>query len=67
MTPAERPATPRAVVCEKCGTAFTCSGDTACWCAAEPYRLPMPATDSASDCLCPRCLRARAATAGATA
>jgi hypothetical protein len=30
-----------------------------CWCAAEPYRLPMPNDDT--ECLCPACLRAAAA------
>jgi hypothetical protein len=27
-----------------------------CWCAAEDFRLPMPA-DAGEDCLCPACLR----------
>jgi hypothetical protein len=50
----------RALTCAQCGAAFTCSGDTECWCAAEPYRLPMPETEGAGDCLCPACLRAKA-------
>jgi len=54
----------RRVTCARCGAAFDCclSGD--CWCDAEPYRLPMPATDE--DCICPICLHAAAkAQAGA--
>ena len=60
MTTPDRPGS-RSLVCAACGAAFTCSGDTGCWCAAEPFRLPMPALDAAADCLCPQCLRARAA------
>jgi len=56
---------PRALTCVSCGTAFSCTGDIDCWCAAESFRLPMPALDSAADCLCPPCLRAKAATVGA--
>jgi hypothetical protein len=33
-----------------------------CWCASEPYRLPM--TDLSEDCLCPDCLRKAAQAAG---
>jgi len=51
---------PRALVCAECGAPFTCSGDAGCWCAAEPYRLPMPDAASAADCLCPACLRGKA-------
>jgi hypothetical protein len=56
---------PRRLTCARCGTAFDCSPAGGCWCAAEPYRLPMP--DAAAqdclyqDCLCPDCLRAKAA------
>jgi hypothetical protein len=55
----------RRIVCERCGTEFGCGRDGAegCWCAAEPYRLPMPVPGKAgalSDCLCPNCLRALA-------
>lgn len=46
----------REVVCARCGSAFTCELAGDCWCAAEPYRLPMP-LDKAEDCLCPACLR----------
>lgn len=49
----------RRLTCARCGTAFDCGLGGACWCAAEPYRLPMP--DAATeDCLCPGCLRAAA-------
>jgi len=57
------PTATRALTCAQCGAAFTCSSDAACWCAAEPYRLPMPEADAAGDCLCPACLRAKAAQA----
>lgn len=57
----------RSLTCASCGTAFTCTGDVGCWCAAEPYRLPMPITmpalDATADCLCPQCLRDKAAAA----
>jgi hypothetical protein len=37
-----------------------------CWCAAEQFRLPMPASETApaNDCLCPSCLRAAAQAVG---
>jgi hypothetical protein len=44
----------RRLNCERCGRPFDCSLDGDCWCAAEPVRLPLPAT---GDCLCPDCLR----------
>lgn len=47
----------RRVTCEQCGTEFGCGLSGACWCAAEPAGLPLP-QDTASDCLCPACLRA---------
>ncbi|MGC1464101.1 MAG: cysteine-rich CWC family protein [Pseudolabrys sp.] len=50
----------RRLTCAQCGTAFDCGLGGECWCAAEPYRLPLPDT-TAEDCLCPACLRARAA------
>jgi hypothetical protein len=53
---------PRALLCAQCGAAFTCGGDDGCWCAAEPYRVPMPEA-GAGDCLCPACLREKAAAA----
>ena len=50
----------RRLTCARCGAAFDCSLGGGCWCADEPYRLPMPET-AAEDCLCPACLRAKAA------
>jgi hypothetical protein len=54
---------------------FACTSDETCWCAAESFRLPLPAPGAAgigqdrpdsdrpdSDCLCRDCLR-RLATA----
>lgn len=61
MTAYAQATTQRALTCTFCGAAFTCTGDVSCWCAAEAFRLPMPAPDSAADCLCPQCLRAKAA------
>jgi hypothetical protein len=46
----------RQLNCARCGAAFECGLAGDCWCAAEPYRLPMP-TAAAEDCLCPTCLR----------
>ncbi|HZO47838.1 MAG TPA: cysteine-rich CWC family protein [Xanthobacteraceae bacterium] len=62
-----KPSAARRLACARCGTAFDCSLGGGCWCADEPYRLPMPdsaAQDSPQDCLCPACLRAAAAAAG---
>jgi hypothetical protein len=50
---------PRKLACARCGAAFDCNLEGGCWCAAEPYRLPM--LDAAQDCLCPACLRKAAA------
>jgi hypothetical protein len=50
---------PRRLACTRCGTTFECNPGGECWCAAEPYRLPVPDT-GAADCLCPACLRAAA-------
>jgi len=56
------PSTNRRLACARCGTAFECGANTgACWCAAEPYRLPLTAAGVAEDCLCPACLRQAAA------
>ncbi|MGA7531316.1 MAG: cysteine-rich CWC family protein [Pseudolabrys sp.] len=52
--------TPRRLSCARCGTAFECGLSTDCWCAAEPYRLPMTKA-WIEDCLCPTCLRKAAA------
>ena len=54
------PSANRRLACARCGAAFNCSLGGGCWCADEPYRLPMPDT-AAEDCLCPACLRAAAA------
>ena len=60
----------RRLTCARCGREFGCSRDNieACWCNAEPYRLPMPTDPAASGlaatsggCLCPSCLREAAA------
>jgi hypothetical protein len=59
VPPAETSA-PRRLACGRCGTVFDCSPRGGCWCAAEPYRLPMP-DGAAEDCLCPSCLKAAAA------
>jgi len=52
---------PRRLTCARCGAAFDCGLGGDCWCAAEDFRLPMPASESGADCLCPNCLRAAAA------
>jgi len=51
---------PRKLACARCGTPFECGLSGECWCAAEPYRLPMT-NAAAEDCLCPACLRKAAA------
>jgi hypothetical protein len=51
---------PRVLACIRCGAAFECGLSGDCWCAAEPYRLPMTKA-SLEDCLCPSCLRKAAA------
>jgi hypothetical protein len=57
MDPAARIASGlRTVVCARCGGAFACGLGGDCWCVAEAFRVPMPATEAA-DCLCPTCLR----------
>jgi hypothetical protein len=56
-------ASPRKLACARCGAAFDCSLEGGCWCAAEPYRMPLSATAAAEDCLCPACLRKAAAAA----
>ena len=57
---------PRPKVCARCGAPFDCGMAGDCWCAAEPYRLPMTNAES-EDCLCPDCLRREAARAAAAA
>jgi Cysteine-rich CWC len=44
------------LICARCGAAFDCRPDGACWCAGEDFQLPMPAQPDAQ-CLCPNCLR----------
>ena len=48
----------RRLACHRCGTAFTCTGNEARWCAEEAVRLPMPR--AGEDCLCRDCLRSTA-------
>jgi len=52
--------TSRRMICARCGRPFDCGLGRECWCAAEPFRLPMPEPQSDVDCVCPRCLRAAA-------
>jgi hypothetical protein len=59
---AEQPGKPRRLACARCGAAFDCGLSGECWCAAEPFRLPLAAPAS-EDCLCPACLRQAAAQA----
>jgi len=60
MVPASpEPIAARSLACARCGISFDCRLGGGCWCAAEPYRLPMP--DAGEDCLCPACLRVAAA------
>jgi hypothetical protein len=56
--------TSRRLVCARCGVAFDCGLGGECWCAAEPYRLPLPGA-ATEDCLCPACLKQAAAAAAA--
>jgi len=52
---------PRRVACARCGAVFECALAGGCWCADEPYRLPLTAAGEIEDCLCPDCLRKAAA------
>jgi len=54
------PVLPRRISCARCGAPFECGLAADCWCAAEPYRLPMTKA-GLEDCLCPACLRKEAA------
>jgi hypothetical protein len=52
----------RRLACARCGATFECGSggrDGACWCAAENFRMPMPANGD-EECVCPICLRAAA-------
>jgi hypothetical protein len=57
MTIAPVSTPPRRLACARCGTAFDCGLGGECWCAAEPYRMPLADADENEDCLCPNCLR----------
>ena len=46
------------IACVRCGASFACDPEGACWCKAEPVRVPMP--EAGETCLCPDCLRAAA-------
>ncbi|MGA7349065.1 MAG: cysteine-rich CWC family protein [Pseudolabrys sp.] len=46
----------RPLSCARCGTTFDCGLGADCWCAAEPFQLPMTVSP-VEDCLCPACLR----------
>ena len=52
---------PRKLACARCGAVFECAFAGGCWCADEPYRLPLTDAGAAEDCLCPACLRQAAA------
>jgi hypothetical protein len=52
--------TPRRIDCARCEASFECGLSANCWCATEPYRLPMTKA-AIEDCLCPACLRKAAA------
>lgn len=54
--------TARRVTCAGCGAVFGCGLSGDCWCADADFRLPLP-DDGAADCLCPDCMRAKAAKA----
>jgi hypothetical protein len=47
---------PRRIACARCGVLFDCGLSAECWCAGEPYRLPITGA-RIEDCLCPECLR----------
>ncbi len=56
--------TTRRHTCERCGAEFDCGAggeDGGCWCAALPFRMPMPEPGAKipyADCLCRTCLEA---------
>ena len=48
--------------CSVCGAVFACEPAGACWCKDETFRLPLPDPAAGhAGCLCPTCLRDRAA------
>lgn len=59
----DTPTPPRRIACARCGTPFECGAPGECWCAAEPYRLPLTAAGEIEGRLCPACLRQAAAAA----
>ena len=65
--PQQSAALTRKLACARCGAAFECRLDGGCWCAAEPYLLPLTAAGIIEDCLCPACLRAAAGALGGAA
>jgi len=54
MTPGTT--SPRRLSCARCGASFDCGLSADCWCASEPYKLPMTKA-WIEDCLCPSCMR----------
>ncbi|MGJ4930768.1 cysteine-rich CWC family protein [Bradyrhizobium sp. HKCCYLS2038] len=60
--------TARQLVCESCGTSFSCDPGGSCWCFAEQARLPLPKAGQSGfkDCLCVNCLTRLAAEAEPT-
>jgi len=69
MPRADPPSAPasRRTRCARCGIVFECGLSADCWCAAEPYRVPMTRArggDCGADCLCRACLREAASLAG---
>jgi len=52
----------RRLACVRCNAVFECGLSADCWCAAEPYQLPMTRA-WLEDCLCPSCVRNAAALA----
>jgi hypothetical protein len=66
MTDAAPSPPTRRLACSRCGKAFECGLAGDCWCATEPYRLPLTNAAEIEDCLCPDCLRRAAQAAGGT-
>jgi hypothetical protein len=52
---------PRRLACARCGAPFECGLAGECWCATEPYQMPLTDAGADEDCLCPACLRKAAA------
>jgi hypothetical protein len=62
MTDHPETASSRRLACSRCGTEFSCTRDSQCWCVEEAARMPMPR--EGEDCLCRECLRRAAAATG---